>query len=66
MDPQAALDCAESAIEDGDLEEAEEFLANYREWRRKGGFAPEGGDLRCERLSMRMAAKASELLDEPV
>jgi len=64
MDPKAALDSAESAIKAGDLEEAEEFLANYREWRRKGGFEPDGGDLRCGHLSMRMAARASELLNE--
>jgi hypothetical protein len=68
MDPKACLDAAESAVmaaeatEDNllHIEECEEHLANYREWRRKDGFEPEGGDARCRSITIRLEALPTE------
>lgn len=57
MDPQAALDAAESAINDGDKAEAREYLANYASWRRNGGFQPAGGDARHASLLKRLRSR---------
>jgi hypothetical protein len=70
MDPKATLDLAEQNIEasetarkqdDAEAEheadqEAREALANYRQWRRNGGFEPEGGDARHNALQERRGA----------
>lgn len=50
MDPKACLDRMESAIEGGDEEEAQAAYTDYWGWRNKGGFEPEGGDARAQRL----------------
>lgn len=47
MDPLAALQTAQRAYAAGDYDQAREFLNNYREWRKAGGFepaVPEGAD----------------------
>ena len=54
MDPQAALDGAERALQAGELANAQQFLNNYREWRSRGGFEPAGGDAQFDALSKRM------------
>jgi len=53
MDPKAALDAAEEALESGDKAEAREYLSNYASWRRNGGFQPAGGDARHAALLKR-------------
>lgn len=53
VDPQAALDQAEQALNDGDHETAYELLGNYENWRAGGGFQPSGGDLRHHELKVR-------------
>ena len=71
MDPQACLDAVESALtaaeQPGDntshIEDAEEHLANYRAWRRKGGFEPPNGDARCRTLTVRLAALPADSTD---
>jgi len=71
MDPQACLDAVESAIKAAEMpgdntshiEDAEEHLANYREWRRKGGFQPKGGDARLVSLTLRLAALPADSTD---
>ena len=68
MDPKACLDAAESAVRAAEatednllhIEECEEHLANYREWRRKDGFEPEGGDARCRSITIRLEALPTE------
>lgn len=50
MDPKATLERAASAIEDGDLDEAQDAIDDYARWRRKGGFQPSGGDAKLRRL----------------
>ena len=44
MDPSATLDLMANAYDVGDYPLAWECLANYREWRKKGGFEPQMGD----------------------
>lgn len=68
MDPKACLDAAESAVRAAEatednllhIEECEEHLASYREWRRKDGFEPEGGDARCRSITIRLEALPTE------
>jgi hypothetical protein len=50
MDPTACLQRARDAIDEGDFDEARDALASYREWRRRGGFEPDGGDQRGEEI----------------
>ena len=55
MDPKACLDRAAAALRDHDryegaLWDAYAALQDYSEWRRSGGFAPEGGDARARKL----------------
>lgn len=50
MDPKAALDSAQSSIDSGNRAEAIEYLGNYREWRKNGGFEPPNGDVYYEQL----------------
>jgi len=52
MDPQAALDRAQSALDAGDLDEAQDALADYHKWRTRGGFEPPGGDERHRKLTI--------------
>jgi hypothetical protein len=40
MDPKALLENADQAVSDCELELARDMLANYREWRFRGGFEP--------------------------
>jgi hypothetical protein len=44
MDPGACLQRAASALADGDLDEAAAALADYGDWRRRGGYEPPAGD----------------------
>jgi hypothetical protein len=44
MDPKACLRRAATALADGDPSGAEAALDDFREWRRRGGFEPTGGD----------------------
>lgn len=57
MDPKAALDAAEEALDSGDKADAREYLANYASWRRGGGFQPAGGDARHAALSKRLRSR---------
>lgn len=57
MDPKAALDAAENALNSGDRFEAREYLANYASWRRGGGFQPAGGDARHAALAKRLRSR---------
>lgn len=50
MDPEAALAQALDRLTYKDFEECSEFLENYREWRRRGGFEAENGDARHDRI----------------
>jgi hypothetical protein len=50
MDPNACLDRMESAIAAEDEQEAQEAYVDYWAWRNRGGFEPEGGDQRAQRL----------------
>jgi hypothetical protein len=59
MDPEACLQAAETALAEGDHEEAREHLENYRSWRSRGGFMPTNGDAR-ERVLRRMLATDHE------
>lgn len=64
MDPAETLRIAEALIHSGrkasgwrataDFRRAGDQLEEYREWRRRGGFEPKGGDARAERLSERL------------
>ena len=60
VDPQAALDQAEQALNDNDHDTALELLGNYENWRANGGFQPSGGDLRHHQLKVR-ALKMADL-----
>lgn len=54
MDPFACLDSAQLAFDDDDYTQALGLLADYFEWRLKGGFQPDGGDekaLKLQRLT---------------
>jgi hypothetical protein len=44
MDPKKALEDAHDALLAGDYEECNEHLADYWDWRHKGGFQPPDGD----------------------
>jgi hypothetical protein len=50
-DCRDALDCA---VPDYDF--AAECLANYFEWRARGGFEPDGGDALASILDLRLRA----------
>ncbi len=54
MDPEACLDRAERAIDDREWRDAREALADYQQWRDRGGFQPPGGDTRADGLRKRM------------
>lgn len=60
MDPKACLGRMEQAVKVGDHDEARAAHEDYQEWRRKGGFEPEGGDLRAQNLMV-----AVSLISEP-
>jgi hypothetical protein len=56
VDPKQALLDAQKHLRTGELDEAVACLADYRAWRRGGGFEPTGGDqLACD-LERRLAA----------
>lgn len=55
MDPKAALDSAERALKRKDYYTAGEYLDNYWEWRRRGGFEPKGGDKRASKLGEKLS-----------
>lgn len=67
MDPAAALACAETALDAGELDDAAEFLASYRTWRRAGGFEPRwrsarpDGDHHAARLTERLGRMSVRL-----
>jgi len=50
MDPEACLDRAAEALKDSDLDECREALSDYKVWRARGGFEPDGGDAKAKRL----------------
>jgi hypothetical protein len=50
MDPAACLQLAYEAFNADDFDEARNTLASYRNWRRRGGFEPHGGDHRADEL----------------
>ena len=50
MDPATCLQLANDAINADDFDEARNALASYRNWRRRGGFEPDGGDGRADEL----------------
>ena len=54
MDPDATLLAAASALLDGELAEAGDFLSCYRIWRQLGGLEPEGGDRFASMLAARL------------
>jgi len=56
MDPEACLNRAATALEDSDLDECREALSDYRSWRSRGGFEPEGGDAKAKLLTQRLRA----------
>jgi hypothetical protein len=64
MDPQAALDSAEASLEAGKFEDAKEYLGNYLEWRRKGGFEPKGGDAHAHAIAEALKADEGPRLSE--
>jgi len=53
MDPQAALDSAESALQSNDPLRCIELLFGYYNWRVRGGHQPPRGDDRAAELSPR-------------
>jgi hypothetical protein len=57
MDPEACLDCAQSALTEGDLVAASYALKDYWCWRRGGGFQPQGGDQRAVWLRLAVTAQ---------
>ena len=59
MDPRQALLDAETHLRTGELDEAAVCLADYRAWRRGGGFEPPGGDQLAGDLERRLAAAVS-------
>lgn len=69
MDPQACLQAAESAVVQAEanptldnIEEAQEHLSNYRQWRDRGGFEPDEGDDHCTDLRLRLLYVRTTLL----
>lgn len=60
MDPEQALKRAEDAHRRGDYDEMMAALADYWEWREKGGFMPAGGDKRATSMSREMYAGHEE------
>ena len=59
MDPVACLQRAHDALDDGNLDEARDLLASYRDWRRRGGFEPENGDQRADGLEQMLIDRDS-------
>jgi hypothetical protein len=60
MDPDRTLTLASEAMDAGDLEAAQEYLAAYRLWRNRAGFSPPDGDRRETALRLRMADLLAE------
>ena len=54
MDPAACLDLIASYLDEGDVAEATYLLGEYRRWRSRGGFEPDGGDARERDLRARL------------
>ena len=54
MDPAACLDLVVQALDEGGLGEATYLLGEYRRWRSRGGFEPDGGDARERDLRARL------------
>jgi hypothetical protein len=63
VDPTQALLDAETHLQAGELDEAAARLADYRAWRRGGGFEPPGGDLLAGDLERRLA-RAETIMTE--
>ena len=59
MDPAACLQRAHDQLDDGNIDEARDALTSYREWRRRGGFEPEGGDQRADELEQMLIERGS-------
>jgi hypothetical protein len=57
MDPEACLQRAESAQQNDDHEEASDACADYRAWRRNGGFAAGNGDARVRAVEKYVSRK---------
>ena len=51
MDPNACLDRAQDAFDNGDHREARAALRDYADWRKRGGFEPEDGDAAATSLA---------------
>ena|ERR1022692_1163064 len=51
----------------GDFDEARNALASYRNWRRRGGFQPDGGDDRAAELERKLLGRGMgrSQCDEP-
>lgn len=47
MDPEVCLVRARDALNDSDTAGCYDALADYLDWRNRGGFEPENGDRRC-------------------
>ena len=62
MDPVACLQRAHDAIDAADFDEARDALASYRDWRRRGGFEPDGGDQRAGELEQMLMDRGSRNL----
>ncbi len=54
MDPQACLDLVYRYLCEKYYEDAQYALADYREWRRKGGFEPFYGDVIADHMQDRL------------
>lgn len=54
MDPEACLNRAANALEDSDLDECWKALSDYRSWRSRGGFEPDGGDAKAKLLAQQL------------
>lgn len=50
MDPEAILQNARDCLDEGDWAGLDAWLADYFEWRLKGGAEPDGGDEEALRL----------------
>jgi hypothetical protein len=54
MDPYKCLNDLREFVSSGYYSNARENLANYREWRKNGGFGPPGGDKIADDLEKRL------------
>ena len=62
MDPKAALEQAQSDLDDGLLNDCFDRLNDYYQWRCKGGFQPEGGDMIANDIAIALSEKMENML----